>query len=123
MTVKPSEKVHYDIATSPLIIPKVSTTNITQNPIPFVREIKFNVDAAIESGIKHAIENHTLKMHSLKLNNFRFTKLNKNVCKNFKLSPDSIAQLGFQLAFYKQHGKFVSTYEPCNTQKFLHGRI
>lgn len=115
-----NEEIHNDSTTSPFITPNTKTA-----PAAFdesVREIKFNVDATIECGIKHAIENHTIKMHSLTLNNFRFIKLNKKVCKNFNLSPDSIAQLGFQLAFYKQHGKFVSTYEPCNTQKFLHGR-
>lgn len=117
-----NEEIYNDSTTSPFITPKFIATKTTKTFDEFVREIKFNVDATIESEIKHAIENHTLKMHSLKLNNFRFTKLNKKVCKKFKLSPDSIAQLGFQLAFYKQHGKFVSTYEPCNTQKFLHGR-
>lgn len=123
MAVRLVDEIYNDITSSPFITPKAHATNITKyDSHAFVREIKFNVDATIERGIKQAIENHTLKIHSLKLNNFRFTKLNKNVCKNFKLSPDSIAQLGYQLAFYKQHGKFVSTYEPCNTQKFLHGR-
>lgn len=123
-----NEEVYNDSTTSPFIIPNASTIEATTTTATatqfdeFVREIKFNVDAAIESEIKQAIENHTHKICSLKLNNFRFIKLNKKVCKNFKLSPDSIAQLGFQLAFYKQHGKFVSPYEPCNTQKFLHGR-
>lgn len=31
-------------------------------------------------------------------------------------------QLAFQLAFYKQYQKFVSTYESCSTAAFRHGR-
>lgn len=119
-----NEEIHNDSTTSPFITPTTiyDATETTAEFDEFVGEIKFNVDATIKSEVKHAIENHTLNMHSLALNNFRFIKLNKKVCKKFHLSPDSIAQLGFQLALYKQHGKFVSTYEPCNTQKFLHAR-
>lgn len=126
MMQRVNEEIYNDSTTSPFITPNSHVTDTSTSTSTtfddFIQEIKFNVDASIENEIKLAIENHTLKMKSLKLNNFRFIKLNKNVCKNFKLSPDSIAQLGFQLAFYKQHAKFVSTYEPCNTQKFLHGR-
>lgn len=48
--------------------------------------------------------------------------MGKKVCKTNKVSPDSIMQLGFQLAHYKQFGKFVSTYESCSTSAFRHGR-
>lgn len=48
--------------------------------------------------------------------------MGKKTCKVNKVSPDSIMQLGFQLAHYKQFGKFVSTYESCSTAAFRHGR-
>lgn len=48
--------------------------------------------------------------------------MNKQICKEYRLSPDSIMQLGLQLAFYKQHGKYVPTYESCSTAAFRHGR-
>lgn len=40
-----------------------------------------------ESEIKHAIENHTLKMHSPKLNNFRFINLNEKSLQKLQIKP------------------------------------
>jgi hypothetical protein len=46
----------------------------------------------------------------------------KNNCKQWKLSPDGIAQMALQLAFYRTHGKIAPTYESCSTRSFHHGR-
>ncbi|KAF4138025.1 Choline/Carnitine o-acyltransferase [Phytophthora infestans] len=46
----------------------------------------------------------------------------KNNCKQWKLSPDGIAQMALQLAFYRAHGKIAPTYESCSTRNFHHGR-
>ncbi|KAG6590666.1 Choline/Carnitine O-acyltransferase [Phytophthora cinnamomi] len=46
----------------------------------------------------------------------------KNNCKQWKLSPDGIAQMALQLAFYRTHGKIAPTYESCSTRLFHHGR-
>lgn len=48
--------------------------------------------------------------------------LTKGFCKLHKVSPDSILQLGIQLAYYQQHGEYVGTYESCSTAAFKHGR-
>lgn len=48
--------------------------------------------------------------------------LNKGKCKQYRLSPDSIMQLGFQLGYYKQTQQFTATYESCSTAAFRHGR-
>ncbi|RLN70931.1 hypothetical protein BBJ28_00011869 [Nothophytophthora sp. Chile5] len=46
----------------------------------------------------------------------------KNNCKQWKLSPDGIAQMALQLAFYRLNGKVAPTYESCSTRSFHHGR-
>ncbi|KAK1939399.1 Carnitine O-palmitoyltransferase 2 [Phytophthora citrophthora] len=46
----------------------------------------------------------------------------KNNCKQWKLSPDGIAQMALQLAFHRTHGKIAPTYESCSTRIFHHGR-
>ncbi|KAF4324258.1 hypothetical protein JM18_000814 [Phytophthora kernoviae] len=46
----------------------------------------------------------------------------KNNCKQWKLSPDGIAQMALQLAFYRTHSKIAPTYESCSTRVFHHGR-
>lgn len=48
--------------------------------------------------------------------------MNKQYCKQHRVSPDAIMQLGFQLAFLKQTGEYVGTYESASTAAFLHGR-
>ena len=42
--------------------------------------------------------------------------------KKAKVSPDGWMQMAFQLAYYRQHGKSVPTYEAASTRKFLTGR-
>ncbi|KAI8143533.1 acyltransferase ChoActase/COT/CPT [Fennellomyces sp. T-0311] len=42
--------------------------------------------------------------------------------KKAKVSPDGWMQMAFQLAYYRQHGKAVPTYEAASTRKFLTGR-
>lgn len=48
--------------------------------------------------------------------------MTKSYCKGHKVSPDAIMQLGIQLAYFKQHGEYVGTYESCSTAAFRHGR-
>lgn len=52
----------------------------------------------------------------------KYTEMNKVFCKNHKVSPDAIMQLGFQLAYLKQNGGYVGAYESCSTAAFRHGR-
>lgn len=42
--------------------------------------------------------------------------------KKQKLSPGLVAQLAFQMAFLRQYGQTVATYESCSTAAFKHGR-
>lgn len=39
-----------------------------------------------------------------------------------RLSPDGVAQMAFQLAYYKMTGTAVASYESCSTAAFKHGR-
>lgn len=84
--------------------------------------LDFKLDDQMREGIRKAKENHSAICNSLDLSVFRQFGMGKKVCKTSKVSPDSIMQLGFQLAHYKQFGKFVSTYESCSTAAFRHGR-
>ncbi|XP_050086189.1 carnitine O-palmitoyltransferase 2, mitochondrial [Anopheles aquasalis] len=87
-----------------------------------VTPIEFTVDEAISTALSTAENNHNTVIDSLDMNFMKFEGMNKNFCKQQRISPDSIMQLGFQLAFYKQHGQFVGTYESCSTAAFRHGR-
>lgn len=80
------------------------------------------LDDHMKRGIRTAQLNHNAAMQSLAMHTCVYPGMNKQICKEFKLSPDSIMQLGFQLAFFKQHGKYVGSYESCSTAIFRHGR-
>lgn len=82
----------------------------------------FTLDDQMREGIRRAKENHRAICKGLDVSVFRQYGMGKRTCKVNKVSPDSIMQLGMQLAHYKQFGKFVSTYESCSTAAFRHGR-
>ncbi|XP_050077227.1 carnitine O-palmitoyltransferase 2, mitochondrial isoform X2 [Anopheles maculipalpis] len=84
--------------------------------------IDFTLDDRVRGAIRAAENNHNAVIDSLDMNYMKYEGINKNVCKKQRISPDSVMQLGFQLAYYKQHGKFVATYESCSTAAFRHGR-
>lgn len=46
----------------------------------------------------------------------------KGEIKKSKISPDAFVQAALQLAFYKDQGRFVQTYEASMTRLYLNGR-
>lgn len=87
-----------------------------------VRKIEFLLNDADKVQISKAKDNHTRITNSLNIDTLMYDGLNKGKCKQYRLSPDSIMQLGFQLGYYKQTQTFAATYESCSTAAFRHGR-
>ena len=53
-----------------------------------------------------------------------YDKMDRNYFKQNKLSPDSMFQLAFQMAYYKMFsGKTPVTYESSSTAVFKHGEF
>lgn len=82
----------------------------------------FNLDDKAKNDIKDALASYRSTVNSLEMHALIYPEMNKGFCKNHKVSPDAIMQLGFQLAYVKQHGCYVGTYESCSTAAFRHGR-
>lgn len=87
-----------------------------------MESIEFDLNDSVKNSIKSAQESHNKILSKLEMNFFQTDIITRDFCKKFNVSPDSIMQLGFQLGFYKQTGKFVGTYESCSTAAFRHGR-
>ncbi|KAF8768318.1 Carnitine O-palmitoyltransferase 2 like protein [Argiope bruennichi] len=87
-----------------------------------VKKLDFFLDDSMKTIIKKAEENVKSSTDKLRMDILQHNQLHRECIKGFKLSPDSVAQLGFQMAFYKLHSKFVATYESCSTSAFKHGR-
>lgn len=82
----------------------------------------FALDDKAKLDIAEALANYRATVNSVSMHALIYTEMNKGFCKNHKVSPDAIMQLGFQLAYAKQHGEYVGTYESCSTAAFRHGR-
>lgn len=114
-------EIYKETTTKPFVHPgdKVPS-DITESAS--INRLEFVLDNQIKESLITAIENHARIEGNLDMNFMRYSELNKRVCKKAGVSPDSIMQIGFQLAYYKLYGKFVATYESCSTAAFRHGR-
>ena len=59
---------------------------------------------------------------SFQLDVLKFEGFGKHDLKKLKISPDSICQLSFQMAYWRLKNEFVGTYESCSTAAFKSGR-
>lgn len=82
----------------------------------------FHLDDKSKAEIKKSLQNYVATVNSLEMHAMIYHEMNKGFCKNHRVSPDAIMQLGFQLAYLKQNRAYVGTYESCSTAAFRHGR-
>ncbi|XP_034270993.1 carnitine O-palmitoyltransferase 2, mitochondrial isoform X2 [Pantherophis guttatus] len=87
-----------------------------------VEKLNFKLNDALKEGITKAKQNFDATVKTLTLKAFQFERGGKEFIKTQKLSPDAIVQLAFQMAFLRQYGQTVATYESCSTAAFKHGR-
>ncbi|XP_014272988.1 carnitine O-palmitoyltransferase 2, mitochondrial [Halyomorpha halys] len=87
-----------------------------------VSDLVFNLDNPSKEFIVNAKNKYSLTCDSLDIELLEFLKFGRKLCKSHDISPDSIMQLAFQLAYYKLKKSFASTYESCSTAAFKHGR-
>ncbi|XP_041348084.1 carnitine O-palmitoyltransferase 2, mitochondrial-like [Gigantopelta aegis] len=113
-------EVFKDSTEKPQVHPttKPSDANSSQR----VQRLEFKLDGATKEAIKQAKTKFDKKTASLDLQHLEYQTFTRKKCKQQKLSPDSVLQLAIQLAYFRQTGKTVGTYESCSTAAFKHGR-
>lgn len=87
-----------------------------------VHSLNFALDSKSKNAISVAQETHIGRTQKLELSAKRMEGFGRKHLKPNKLSPDLVIQLAFQMAYYRQNGLFVPTYESCSTSAFKHGR-
>lgn len=87
-----------------------------------VRPLNFEIDERTRAAVEAAYAQNASIVESLDMNYLQYKQLNKGTCKRHGLSPDSIIQLAFQLAYRQAFKRYVGTYESCSTSAFRHGR-
>lgn len=92
------------------------------NPEPFVQRLDFLASDAVKAAVERAVRGYGEATGSLQLAAMVHTGLTRDLIKQSRLSPDSVMQLSFQLAYFLAHQGTAATYESCSTSAFKHGR-
>ncbi|XP_036300949.1 carnitine O-palmitoyltransferase 2, mitochondrial isoform X1 [Pipistrellus kuhlii] len=113
-------EVFKDSTQAPAITPQSQPASTDSSAA--VQKLNFKLNDAVKTGIIAAKEKFDATMKTLTVDCIQFQRGGKEFLKQQKLSPDSVAQLAFQMAFLRQYGQTVATYESCSTAAFKHGR-
>lgn len=113
-------EVFKDSTQSPAITPQSQPART--NSAAAVQKLSFQLNDTLKTGISSAKKKFDATMKTLTIDIVQFQRGGKEFIKQQKLSPDSVAQLAFQMAFLRQYGQTVATYESCSTAAFKHGR-
>ena len=73
-----------------------------------VEELKFNLDDFVKEQITQARREHLERYNSVEFNFLLREGFGKADCKNLKVGPDAIMQLGFQIAHFHIKGVFLN---------------
>lgn len=88
-----------------------------------IKKLDFKIDDKIREIVQCNIKEYKQwTQDKLTVDYLIFEEFGKEECKKFKVSPDAVMQLAFQLALYKNEKRAVPTYESCSTSAFKHGR-
>ncbi|XP_064632032.1 carnitine O-palmitoyltransferase 2, mitochondrial-like [Lineus longissimus] len=113
-------EVFKETTTKPVINSDTKPASIDCSSL--VKKLEFKLD----DGLKQAISNAKIKFHEavghLDVAHVVYENCGRNFLKSERISPDAFMQLSFQMAYYKQFGNFVGSYESCSTSAFKHGR-
>ncbi|XP_065216088.1 carnitine O-palmitoyltransferase 2, mitochondrial-like [Planococcus citri] len=114
------QDIHKDTKDKPKVTEITETVSLpSESHSP--RKLNFVIDDRIKREVDLAKFSYKKVCDSLDLNDVIYD-IGKSQCKKFKVSPDAIMQLSFQLAYYNYARKTVATYESCSTAAFKHGR-
>lgn len=87
-----------------------------------VKELEFDLDNRIKESIRVVKDEFVKQTENLELGAVKYEKQSRDFFKKYNLSPDSMNQLAFQLAFKKAYNSTPVTYESCSTAAFRGGR-
>uniref|UniRef100_A0A8D0HBD4 Carnitine O-palmitoyltransferase 2, mitochondrial n=1 Tax=Sphenodon punctatus TaxID=8508 RepID=A0A8D0HBD4_SPHPU len=113
-------EVFKDSTQSPAVTPQSPPAAVDSSSA--VQKLDFKLNDALKAGIVKAKETFDATVKSLTLDCIQFERGGKEFLKKRQISPDAVAQLAFQMAFFRQYGQTVATYESCSTAAFKHGR-
>ncbi|CAF0953943.1 unnamed protein product [Rotaria magnacalcarata] len=103
---------------------KMNSTNyesINASTNDCIEKLEFQFDDKLKNEFETSRKNYNDFVSKVNVNIYQGV-IGKNLLKKASLSPDAMMQLAIQMAYYKLHKRFVSTYESCSTAVYRHGR-
>ncbi|KAA1119532.1 Carnitine O-acetyltransferase mitochondrial [Puccinia graminis f. sp. tritici] len=102
---------------------KIDLGSSSQANLPAPSPIEFVLSDTTKQNILKAIMKFGRLMYPHTLEVFDYSSYGSRVIKSqFKSSPNTVAQMIFQLGYYKLFGRVPVTWEPSQTRKFKLGR-
>uniref|UniRef100_A0A1A7Z2K6 Choline O-acetyltransferase n=1 Tax=Iconisemion striatum TaxID=60296 RepID=A0A1A7Z2K6_9TELE len=99
----------------------VRAASLSELPAP--RRLRWKFLPEIQKLISSSADKLERLVKNLDMNVYKFYDYGKEFIKKQKMSPDAYIQVALQLAFYRCHGRPVSTYESASIRRFQQGRV
>uniref|UniRef100_H0V586 Choline O-acetyltransferase n=1 Tax=Cavia porcellus TaxID=10141 RepID=H0V586_CAVPO len=99
----------------------VREDSVSELPAP--RRLRWKCSPEIQGHLASSAEKLQRIVKNLDFTVYRFASYGKTFIKKQKCSPDAFIQVALQLAFYRQHGRLVPTYESASIRRFQEGRV
>ncbi|XP_020843458.1 carnitine O-palmitoyltransferase 2, mitochondrial-like [Phascolarctos cinereus] len=113
------KEVFQDSTKAPAIGPR--EVPMAPNASTAVKKLHFHLNDNLRVGVTNARANYDAAVRTFSVKLVRF-KEGKCFLKQEGVSPGAMIHLAFQMAFLGLCGQMVSSYEPCSTAAFKHGR-
>ncbi|KAM6996988.1 choline O-acetyltransferase [Tautogolabrus adspersus] len=87
------------------------------------RRLRWKCTPEIHKLLASSADKLQRQVKNLDMNVHKFDDYGKEFIKKQKMSPDAYIQVALQLAYYRCHGRPVSTYESASIRRFQEGRV
>ncbi|XP_044069678.1 choline O-acetyltransferase [Siniperca chuatsi] len=99
----------------------VRAASVSELPAP--RRLRWKCTPEIHKLLASSADKLERLVKNLDMNVHKFYDYGKEFIKKQKMSPDAYIQVALQLAYYRCHGRPVSTYESASIRRFKEGRV
>ncbi|KAM3862794.1 choline O-acetyltransferase [Diretmus argenteus] len=99
----------------------VRAASVSELPAP--RRLRWKCTPEIHKLLASSADKLQRLVRNLDMNVHKFYDYGKEFIKKQKMSPDAYIQVALQLAYYRCHGRPVSTYESASIRRFQEGRV